>query len=207
MNGDEWNESPFLYGDRHEIDTRAEVGESAVERCHAEERAIARVGASYREGPPHGAVEPTLPRDALEDEARDRDAAARRAGHDKERGGRSADRRKRGRDLIDLHPTERRVADVDDDEAEALAAQSRGRRERDTRAPRAYDNEPLEINARALRGERIERRRRIDPGGHPTLRLCGCGRPEGELKLANARWTDERDGLAGDEAAADDAIE
>ena len=130
------------------------------------------MGAPNRERPPYGAVEPTLPRDAFEDERWDRDASPTLAGHDEKCGGRSSDRGQRRRDVIDIHPTERRVADVDNDETEALAAQRRGCRERETRAARAHDDEPVEIDVRPLCGKRIKRRRRIDPCGHPALRLC-----------------------------------
>src|SRR5205814_542203 len=98
-------------------------------------------------------------------------------------------------------------AEIDDDETECLAAQRRGRRKDETRAARAHHDEPLEIDARTLPGKRIERRRRIDPGRHPTLRLRGGGRTEGELELSNTRRTDERDGLARDKPAANDTIE
>ncbi len=198
MNGDEWNESPFLARGPGEIGMRAEVGECTVERRDAEERTIARMRAPHRERPPDGAIEPTLPRDALEDEGRDRDTSPAFARDDEERGRRSADRGQRRRDRIDIHPTERRVANVDDDEAEALAAERRGRRERETCAMCTYHDDALEIHVRTLRGKRIERGRRIDPGSHPTLRLRGGRRTECELKLSHAWWTDERDGLAGD---------
>jgi len=105
-----------------------------------------------------------------------------------------------------VHSTECTVADIDDDETESLAAQRGSRRERETSATRAHDDEPLEIDARTLCRTRIERGRRIDPRGHPTLRLRGRGRTEGELELSNTRWTDERDGLAGDETATNDTI-
>src|SRR5687768_14389427 len=126
-----------------------------------------------RERPSHGAIESALPRDALKDEGRDRDASSPLARNDEERGGRSADRRQGRREVIDTSPTERGIADVDDDQAEPLAAERRGGRERDTRATRAHDDEPLEIDVRTLAGNRVERRRRIDPCGHPTLPLRG----------------------------------
>jgi len=165
------------------------------------------VRAPYRERPSHGAIEAALPRDALEDKRRDRDAAPRLASHHEKRGRRSAHRRKRGRDVVDLHPAEERLAHIDDDKAEPFAAQSRGRRQGDTCPPRAHDDKPVKIDIRTLCGERIERRRGIYPGRHPTLRLRGGGRTERELKLSNAGWADERDGLAGDETAANDSIE
>jgi hypothetical protein len=105
-----------------------------------------------------------------------------------------------------LHPTKRRVADVNDDEAEAFAAQRSGRRERETRSARAHDDEALEIHVRTLRGTRIERRRRIDPSGHPTLRLRRGGRTQSELELSNAWWTYEGDGLTGDKTATNHTI-
>jgi len=152
--------------------------------------------------PPRTTIPPSdridVPRDAFEDERRDRDTSSTLARHDKESGGRSAYRGQRRREVIDIHPAERGVADVDDDEAEAFAAQRRGCRERESRAARANDDEAVEIHIRTLRGERIERRRRIDPGDHPALRLRGGGRTKGELELAHARRTDERDRLAGD---------
>ena len=165
------------------------------------------MSAPDRERPPHGAIEPTLPCDALEDERRDRDASPTLTRHDEERGGRSADRGQRRRDVIDIDSTERRVADVDDDKTEALTAQCRGRRERETRAARAHHDEPLKIDVRTLCGKRIERSRRIDPGGHPALRLRGGGRTEGELELSNARRADEGDGLAGNKPAPNDTIQ
>ena len=160
-----------------------------------------------RELPPHGPIESTLPRDAFEDERRDRDASATLPCHHEERGGRSADGGQRRREIIDIHPTQRRIANVDDDEAEAFAAQRRGRRERETRPARTHDDEPLEVHVRTPRGKRIERGRRIDPSDHPTLRLRRGGRAESELELSNARWTNERDGLAGDKPAANHTIE
>ncbi len=71
--------------DRDEIGTRAEIGKRAIERCHTEERAIARVRAPYRERPSHRPIEPALPRDAFEEERRDRDAPPRLARDDEER--------------------------------------------------------------------------------------------------------------------------
>ena len=77
----------------------------------------------------------------------------------------------------------------------------------ETGVARTHDDEALEIYVRTLGGKRIERGRRIDPRGHPTLCLGGGGRTEGELELSDAWWTDERDGLAGDEPAANHTIE
>jgi len=165
------------------------------------------VCAPDRERPPHGAIEPTLPRDALEDEGWNSDASPAFSRDDEERGGRSADRGQRWRDVIDIHTTERRVANVDDDEAEPLAAQRRGRREREIGTARTDDDKTLEIHVRALRGERIERRGRIDPGGHPTLCLRGGGRSKREPELSNTRWTDECDGLPRDKPSANHTIE
>jgi len=165
------------------------------------------VCASDRERPPHGAIEPALPRDPFEDERRDSNPSSALARNDEERGRRSADRGQCRGDVIDIRPTERRVADVDDDKTETFAAKRRGRRERETRAARADHDEPLEIHARTLRGKRIERRRRVDPGSHPALRLRGGGRTQGELELSNAWWTDERDGLTGDEPATNHTIQ
>ena len=163
--------------------------------------------ASDRKRPPYGAIEPAFPRDPFEDERRDSDPSPALARNDEERGRRSADRGQCRGDVIDIRPTEQRVADVDDDKTETFAAERRGRRERETRAARADHDEPLEIHVRTLRGKRIERRRRIDPGSHPALRLRGGGRTESELELSNARWTDEGDGLAGDKTAANNTIE
>ena len=163
--------------------------------------------ASDRERPPHGAIEPALPGDPFKDERRDSDPSPALACNDEERGRRSADRGQRRGDLIDIRPTEQRVADVDDDKTETFAAERRGRRERETRTARADHDEPLEIHLRTLRGKRIERRRRVDPGSHPAQRLRGGGRTKGELELSNARWTDERDGLAGNETAPNNTIQ
>lgn len=162
--------------------------------------------AADRERPPDGAIELTLPLHALEDEGRDRHASPTLARHDEERGRGTTDRGERGRDLIDVHPTERRLADVDDDETEPLATQRSGRRQRETGAARTYDDEAVEIHIGTLRGERIERSRRIDPGRHPTLCLRGGGRAEREPELSNAWWSDERDGLAGNEPTTNHTI-
>ena len=77
----------------------------------------------------------------------------------------------------------------------------------ETSATRAYDDEPLEIDARTLCSTRIKRGCQIDPRGHPTLRLRGCGRTEGELDFSDTRWTDERDGLASDKPPANHTIQ
>jgi len=115
----DWNPSSR---DRGEIGARAKVGERSVERRDAK-RARDRSCARARPQTTHPRCDrTTLPRDAFENERRDRDASPTLAGNDEKRGRRSADRGQRRRDVIDVDSTERRITDVNDDEAETFAA-------------------------------------------------------------------------------------
>jgi len=80
-------------------------------------------------------------------------------------------------------------------------------RRRECDLTRAEDDDPLEIDARPLGCERIERRRRIDPRHHPALSLRSGRGAQRERDLSHARWSDEGDRLAGSQSTADHPIE
>ena len=151
--------------------------------------------ASDGEGPANGPREASLPVDPVEEIGRDRDARRALTGDHEQRGGRPAYRGKRWSELVEIDRAESWLACIDDHQAKALAPK-RGRR-RECDLTRAEDDDPLEIDARPLGCERIERRRRIDPRHHPALSLRSGRGAQRERDLSHARWSDEGDRLAG----------
>jgi len=129
-----------------------------------------------------------LPGDALERVRREREASRRAVGDDEQRRGRPADQRDERRELIGGDLGRRQGAPrIDDDEAQAVAAQSCRRAADDVLAgTRADDDEPLEIDARAVSGTGVERARRIEPQRMAALVLRARDRAQRERELAGA---------------------